>query len=159
MDQVTVRSYRAGDATSLVQVFFASVHELGRMKYDEAQVRAWAPCIPAPVEWEARMCLSETFVAERNGSLVGFIELEQNGHLNMFYRSPGIVGDGVAEALYFVMEIRARELAIPHIRTEASLLAESFFLRHGYRIKERENVERNGVSLPRTLMSKMLDTI
>ena len=157
MDKVEVRPYRVGDANSLVQIFFASVHELGRLKYDEAQVRSWAPSIPDPTEWEARMCLNETFVAERNGKLVGFIELEPNGHLNMLYRSPGISGDGVAEALYSVIEIRAYELGIPHIRTEASLVAESFFVRHGYSLDGRETVERNGVSLPRARMSKTLE--
>jgi putative acetyltransferase len=155
--QVAVRPYRAGDAGSLVQIFFAAVHELGRVKYDEAQIRAWAPCIPAPSEWEARMRLNETFVAERNTDLVGFIELERDGHLSMLYRSPGISGSGVTEALYRVVETRARELGIPKIRTEASLLAESFFARHGYSLDLRESVERNGVFLPRVRMSKVLE--
>lgn len=156
MDQPAVRPYRTGDAKSLVRIFFASVHEIGRVKYDEAQVRAWAPSTPSPIEWETRMRLNETFVAERNGDLVGFIELERNGHLTMLYRSPGISGNGVTEALYCVVEARACELGIPHIRTEASLLAESFFAKHGYSLDSRENVERNGVSLPRARMSKTL---
>ena len=157
IDQAAVRPYRAGDAGSLVQIFFAAVHELGRVKYDETQVRAWAPCIPVPSEWEARMLLNETFVAERRGDLVGFIELERNGHLSMLYRSPGASGRGVTEALYRVAETRARELGITRIRTEASLLAESFFTRRGYSLDLRENVERNGVFLPRARMSKKLE--
>jgi putative acetyltransferase len=99
---------------------------------------------------------SETFVAERCDGLVGFIELERDGRLNMLYRLPGACGSGVAEALYRVVETRARELGIPAIRTEASLLAESFFTAHGYRIEQRENVKRNGVFLPRARMFKML---
>jgi putative acetyltransferase len=151
-----VRFYRDGDAALLVQIFFAAVRELGIVRYAQAQVRAWAPRIPDPLKWEARMRLNETFVAERNGELVGFIELERNGHLTMLYRKPGISGNGVAEALYRIVEHRARELRIPRIRTEASLLAESFFERHGFNLESRENVERNGISLPRARMSKTL---
>jgi putative acetyltransferase len=74
----------------------------------------------------------------------------------MLYRSPGASGSGVAAALYRAAETRACELGISRIRTEASLLAESFFARHGYSLDLRENVERNGIPLPRAQMSKTL---
>jgi putative acetyltransferase len=156
MENMTVRPYRAGDAASLTRIFFSAVHELGRAKYDDAQVRAWAPSIPVPGEWETRTRLNETFVAERNGNLVGFIEVERDGYLRMLYRRPGISGNGAAEALYVIAEARVRELGIPRIWTEASLLAESFFMRHGYSLDGRENVERNGIILPCARMSKVL---
>jgi len=156
MDRIAVRPYRSGDAESLVKLFFTSVHELGRIKYNHAQVRAWAPCIPDPVEWEARMRFNETLVAERNANIVGFIELTLGGHLKMLYRSPDAPDCGVTEALHNAIERRAHELGIPRIHTEASLLAESFFLRHGYRLDGREYIQRSGVTLPRALMSKRL---
>lgn len=98
----------------------------------------------------------ETFVAERLGEPVGFIEMERDGYLSMLYRVPGVAGSGVAEALYRAAEERAHELGIRRIRTEASLLAESFFLSHGYTLVQREEVERNGAFLPRARMFKTL---
>jgi putative acetyltransferase len=153
---ITIRPYRDGDARSLVHVFFRSVRELARVKYDAEQVRAWAPEVPDVSKWEARMRLNETFVAEREETLVGFIELERNGHLQMLYRSPGSAGNGVAEALYRVAEARARELGVARMYTEASLLAEGFFAKRCYRVAERETVERNGVLLARARMFKVL---
>jgi putative acetyltransferase len=152
----SIRPYRDGDARFLVYVFFASVRELACMKYDSEQVRAWAPDVPDPAEWGKRMRSHETFVAERDGEPVGFIELERDGHLRMLYRVPGVAGGGVAAELYRVMEERARELGVRRIHTEASLLAESFFVSHGYQLDQREVVERNGVSLPRARMFKIL---
>jgi putative acetyltransferase len=148
--------YKEGDANVLVRIFFAAVRELARAKYSDEQVRAWAPRVPDPSEWEARMLLNETFVAERNGELVGFIELERSGRLAMLYRTPAAAGKGAAEALYHAVEERAREIGIPRIRVEASLLAESFFMKRGYRLEARETVERNGAALPRARLSKDL---
>lgn len=156
MDHITIRPYYTGDAEFLVHLFFDSVRKLGRVKYDEAQVQAWAPCIPSPSEWATRMSTNETFVAERSGNIVGFLELEHNGHLNMLYRIHDDTGKGAAEALYRVAEIRARELGISRIYTEASLVAESFFTRHGYSLDLQESIERNGISLLRARMSKVL---
>lgn len=102
------------------------------------------------------MRLNETFVAERNGEHVGFIELERSGRLAMMYRHPGAAGRGITEALYRAVEMRAREFGITCIHVEASLLAESFFLRHGYRLEIRESIECNGVALPRARLSKEL---
>ena len=155
-DGLTVRPYRDGDAEALVLIFFASVRQLARVKYSEEQVRAWAPGVPDPSVWEARMGSNETFVAECNGREVGFIELERDGHLCMLHRSPNDSGQGVAEMLYQAVEARAYELKIPRIFTEASHMAESFFAAHGYVVDGRESAEREGVLLPRARMSKML---
>ncbi len=153
-----VRSYRDGDAHILVQLFFRSVRELARAKYTEEQLQAWAPSVPDPAGWDTRMRKNETLIAEIDEMPVAFLEFTRDGHLVMLYRNPDCIGGTTTDTLYRAAEQRARILGIPRLRTEASLLAEPFFARHGYRLEERENVERNGVFLPRARMSKTLDS-
>ncbi|HEX5481547.1 MAG TPA: GNAT family N-acetyltransferase [Terriglobia bacterium] len=153
---VAIRAYRMGDSAALVRVFFDSVHQIARAAYNEEQLRAWAPAIPDPLQWETRMLSRETLVAECGERLVGFIELERCGHIDMLYRSPEANGLGVAAQLYEASEARARELGIQKLTTDASLIAEPFFRSRGYIAGELETVERNGVRIPRLRMHKTL---
>ena len=66
------------------------------------------------------------------------------GWLDFAYVAPEAMGQGVAETLYAVLEGRARAAGLTRLETEASLLAERFFARRGWRIEKRQEVERNG---------------
>lgn len=154
---VTIRRYRAGDAAPLCTLFFRSVREIGPAKYDEAQVGAWACDVPDAAAWDARMSENETFVAvDDDGVQLGWIELEDNGHVDMLYCAPEAARRGVAARLYAEAEALARERGLTHLTTDASRFAESFFLKHGWRVDARETVTRFGVDIQRARMSKRL---
>ncbi|MDQ6827016.1 MAG: GNAT family N-acetyltransferase, partial [Candidatus Eremiobacteraeota bacterium] len=151
-----IRPYHEGDEYALTQLFYDSVHEVACKKYDAEALRAWAPRVPDPTKWGARMRSRETFVADRNGESLGFIELEKDGHIAMLYRSPRACGIGVAARLYDAVEARAREFSARLLYTEASLLAEPFFAARGYGLDYREIIKRGDVALHRARMSKQL---
>jgi putative acetyltransferase len=154
---VTVRRYRESDAAALCALFFRSVREIGPAKYDEAQVGAWAHDEPDPTVWDARMRANETFVAVRDdGAQLGWIELKADGHVDMLYCAPNAAGRGVAARLYAEAEALARERGLTHLTTDASRFAESFLLKHGWRVDERETVTQFGVDIQRARMSKTL---
>lgn len=154
---VTVRRYRDGDARPLCELFVRSVREIGPAKYDDAQVRAWAHAVPDAVAWGERMRTNETFVAVGDGDVpVGWVELEPGGHVEMLYCAPEAAGRGVAVQLYAAAETLARERGLTGLTADASRFAESFFLKHGWRVDERETVTRFGVGIQRARMSKTL---
>jgi putative acetyltransferase len=154
---VTIRRYREGDAEALCQVFFRSVREIGSAKYDAAQVRAWADAVPDADAWSVRMRENATFVAvSDDGVAAGWIELEPNGHVEMLYCVSEAAGRGVAAQLYAATEGLARERGLTCLTTAASRFAESFFLKHGWTVDERETVVRFGVGIERARMSKTL---
>jgi putative acetyltransferase len=55
-----------------------------------------------------------------------------------------------------MIEGRARVHGHTRLETEASLLAEPFFARHGWRVLQRQEVERDGVKIPNAVMEKRL---
>lgn len=152
-----VRSYRRGDADGLGEVFHRSVREGARGLYDAEQVSAWSPEVPSGEIWEARLRESETVVATECGVPVGFMSLDAAGHLDLAFVLPEVMGRGVADALYAVLEGRARAAGLVRLTTEASLLAEPFFVRRGWQVVRRQEVERGGVTLKNAQMEKRLE--
>lgn len=73
----------------------------------------------------------EVFVAEDDALLLGWIEFESDGHLDMLYCAPEAARTGVAQQLYDTALERAKALGITRFFAEASLFSESFFRRNG----------------------------
>jgi putative acetyltransferase len=151
-----IRNYVLGDAPEIVRLFFETVRSVNRADYSEEQLRAWAPSVPDPDEWHARMADRRTLVAEEDGEVVGFAELEDDGLLDMLYVRGDAVGRGVGRRLYEAVEREARAQCLGRIFTEASIPARPFFERRGFRVVREQRVSRRGVSLTNFAMEKDL---
>ena len=153
---IRIRDYKAADAPAIVRLFFDTVRTVNRKDYSEEQVEAWAPGVPDPEEWHARMKSRNTLVAEEDGGVVGFAELEGDGHLDMLYVREGAVGRGVGRLLYEAIEREARGKGLGRIFTEASITARPFFERQGFRVMREQTVLRRGTRLTNFVMQKNL---
>lgn len=151
-----IRAFRDSDTEELIALFKRSVLELAPKKYGAEAVRAWAGGKKDVDGWRRRMSGAETFVAEEDGAIRGWIEFERDGHLDMLYCLPESAGTGVAQMLYDAAVARARELGIRRFFAEASRFSESFFLKNGWTIDQREILLRDGAEIPRARMSKHL---
>lgn len=151
-----VRSYEPGDAAPLGVVFHRAVREGARHRYDDAQVAAWAPKAPEGPAWEARLEGADTVVAIEGADRVGFMNVDARGYLDLAFVVPEHMGQGVADMLYAVLESRARARGTEKLTTQASLLAEPFFARHGWRVVRPQEVEIGGVVLKNAWMEKPL---
>lgn len=155
---VTIRSYAEGDAPRLAGIFHRAVHEGAANRYSEAERKAWSPVRPDTRSWQLRLSEAETVVAETDAGPVGFMSLDlSRAYVDLAFVLPEVMGTGVAAALYCVLEGRARAHGLTVLTTEASLLAEPFFLRQGWRVIRRQEVERSGVLLRNAAMEKALN--
>jgi putative acetyltransferase len=105
-----IRAYKPSDAPEISRLFYETVHSVNRADYSEEQLEAWAPHFPDPGEWHARMAARRTLVAVEDDEVIGFTELEEDGHLDMLYVSKDSVGRGVGRRLYEAAEREAGEL-------------------------------------------------
>ena len=145
-----------GDAEPICRLFYETVRTVNLAHYSPEQVRAWAPEVPDPDAWHGRMSGRHTLVAVEGGEVVGFAELEEDGHLDMLYCRPDAVGRGVGSGLYAAVEERARGLGVGRISTEASITARPFFERHGFRVLRRNTVLQEDTWLTNFSMMKAL---
>ena len=153
---VIVRDYGRDDAQEICRLFYETVRSVNLGDYSPEQVRAWAPAPPDPDAWHARMSGRHTLVAEGDGEVVGFAELEEDGYLDMFYCRRDVVGRGVGSLLYAAVEERAGDLGLGRIFTEASITARPFFERKGFAVLWPNTVVRGGVELTNFSMEKIL---
>lgn len=153
-----IREFRPEDAAALAQIFHAAVHGIGARDYSPEQLSAWSP-EPAPATaWASRAADGRrVFVAaDAGGQPTAFIELEMDGHIDCFYCHPQVAGTGTAAMLYARLEAVARSLGLTSLYVEASEAARRFFLRRGFAVETRREIERRGVTLHNYRMTKPL---
>lgn len=156
MPDAKVRRYVPEDAAQIARVFHASVHGLARGDYTAEQLNAWSPA-PRDAEWyQARAEARAVWVAERGAEILGFLELEPDGHVDMLYVAPAAARRGIAMALYQALEAYARERGFSRLYVEASETALPFFTRMGFGSPQRRDFERNGVAIHNYAMEKRL---
>ena len=149
---VTLRPYRPEDCPALAALFYETVHTVNAAHYSPAQLDAWAPaCGPDLAAWDKSFRAHRTLVAELDGRLAGFGDLDPAaGYLDRLYVHKDLQGRGVATALCNALE----EAAAGPVVTHASVTARPFFARRGYRVLRAQQVERRGVTLANYVMEK-----
>lgn len=149
---VTLRPYRPEDCPALAALFYETVHTVNAAHYTPAQLDAWAPaCGPDLAAWDKSFRAHRTLVAELDGRLAGFGDLDPAaGYLDRLYVHKDLQGRGVATALCNALE----EVAAGPVVTHASVTARPFFARRGYRVLRAQQVERRGVTLANYVMEK-----
>ena len=155
MISLTLRSFAPGDAEGLGKVFYRAVRDGASPHYTEEQRMAWMPVAPEGEAWRERLADTDTVVAEREGELVGFMNLDGT-YLDLAFVLPEVKGQGVSDALYAVLLARALVKGHQCLTVDASEGAKSFFLRMGWRLIARQKIEKQGVMLHNYRMEKSL---
>ena len=155
---VEIRAYRRGDGPAVAAVMFRSVREGALADYSAAQVHAWLPSEPRPEWFDQRAGDGRTFLvaADHTGAVVGYGDLEPDGHLDHLYCLPHAIGQGVGSELYDRLEDAARQLGLPRIFVEASEAARRLFTGKGFAVIERRDFDRHGVALHNYATEKSL---
>ena len=153
---VHIRPFQPSDAEVLQHLFYDSIQAI-RYGYTPEQLNAWASAAANPERWRTSFRERTTFVAESEGFLVGFAELEEGGrHIGRFYVRPDYQRRGIGRRLYRRLEEDAKSRGVVTLRVEASITAQPFFNRMGFGNERRQTVERKGVPLANFVMEKNL---
>lgn len=154
---ISLRLYRHEDAGILTELHAHSVRHYGPRAYTPAQVAVWAAT--ADVGRTAARCSDgrQVWVALDNaGGMLGFGDLEADGHLDMLYVAPEADGLHVGSLLYAAIEAHAREHGMARIFVEASELARPLFERRGFTLLGRNDLDVAGVAIHNYRMEKTL---
>lgn len=155
---VEVRNAAAGDASAVADIFCNTVLNVNVGDYSVAQVEAWAGPAPDPEMWERRIAEDDArnvFVATKEDRVVGFAELEEDGHVDTLYVHHQYQGCGIASALLDQIEAEARSIGLRRLYTEASITAEPFFRRRGFSMVRPQDVEVRGHAFRNFVMDKV----
>lgn len=156
MTDLLIRPYLPDDLDALIELFTGSVRQVASRDYKPAQIEAWAPVAVNREHWVTRLASRPTYVAEAGSEIVGFSDLEPDGHIDMLFVHADHQGRGVARALLDHINARAHEQGIDRLFTEASITARPFFELNGFEVVEAQDVELRGQSFRNYRMAKSL---
>ena len=96
-----------------------------------------------------------TIVAEEDGVIAGFGDMDDTGYLDRLYVHKDFQRQGIAAAICDRLEAAlSPELSPVRFTTHASITAKPFFEKRGYRIVKEQTVERLGIRLTNYVMEK-----
>ncbi|MBW4616289.1 MAG: GNAT family N-acetyltransferase [Desmonostoc vinosum HA7617-LM4] len=151
-----VRTYEIRDTQEIIELFYNTVHEVNIHDYTKEQVDAWAPINMDFGDWQQRLADKFTYVAEEETKIVGFGQLEANGHIDCFYCHQDFQSKGIGTKILEQIELKARFLGINKLFVEASITAKPFFENKGFIIVIKQEVERRGQKFTNFVMEKII---
>ncbi|MCC6070738.1 GNAT family N-acetyltransferase [Massilia sp. GCM10020059] len=157
-----IRPCAAGEEIALRAIFKSSVHGLARRNYTAAQIQAWAPREESAElceQWIRRIQVNQPWVAEVNGQLAAFADVQPSGYIDHFFVAAEFAGQGVGNALMRHLHEIARCAGIDTLFSHVSLTAQPFFRRHGFHVEKEQRVMIRGVELENAVMRKAMTAI
>lgn len=142
---VQIRKFRPGEEPALFGVYHSAIHLVASRDYTQEQVRAWAPEDLDPELWVRRIRGMDPFVAEANGEVVGYADLQPNGYIDHFFVSGLHARRGIGSALmgHILGEAARREIA--ELTSDVSRTAQPFYEKFGFVVVEQRYPAPRGV--------------
>ena len=153
---VRIRNYQTSDAKALWEIYFHTVRNINVRDYSQQQVEAWAPNGFDSELWQKRMNELLPFVAELDGCVVGYTDLQPNGLIDHFFCHHECQGKGVGRALMEHVLAVGRVRGASRYFSEVSITARPFYEHLGFKVVNEQEVEMRGVKLTNYVMEKVV---
>ena len=153
---MNIRSYHSDDCTAILSLFYETVHKINQRDYTREQIKAWTNNNNIDqLAWDLSLTHHKTLVAEMDGIIVGFGDLNGN-FLDRLYVHAEYQRKGIATAIMDGLEPYPAEQNYATVVTHASITAYPFFRDRNYQLVKEQQVERHGVFLKNMVMQKEL---
>ncbi|WP_045401888.1 GNAT family N-acetyltransferase [Vibrio campbellii] len=154
---ITIRDFQEEDAPTLWALFFNTVRNVNRRDYTEQQVKAWAQEGVDSQLWLKKMISIQPFVAELDGVIVGYSDVQPSGLVDHFFCHHEYQGQGVGRALMTHVLKQAEAKGLNRIYSEVSITARPFYEHMGFTVVNEQQIEVRGATLTNYVMERHLD--
>jgi putative acetyltransferase len=132
-----IRIAKQEDSEEIWRIHTSAVREISDSHYTAQEIKVWADA-EKPEHFKESIRNNEFYVAEENGSVIGFGILTRNGGIEGIYVKPDVVRRGVGKEILKKLEGRARELDLTTLHLDSSLNAVPFYERAGYEQQQQQ---------------------
>ncbi len=154
---ITIRKYNDKDAIATWQLFYQTIRTVNRQHYSKEQVEAWAPKNYELHKWQLTMSKNKPFIAERDGEIVGFADLQSDGYIDYFFCHADYQGEGIGSVLMQKILSTAGDNRIPYLYSNVSITARPFYERFGFKVAKEQHLELRGVKLTNYKMEMFVE--
>ncbi len=152
---ITIRNYEKADAPETWKLKFHTIRNININDYSLEQVTAWAPDNFDVVVWQKRVDDMNPFIAELDGKIVGFADLQQDGYIDHFFCHAEYQGIGVGRLLMEHLFDKGRSVGIKRYYSQVSKTARPFYEHFGFSVVKEQQVDINGQLLNNFVMEKI----
>ncbi len=152
---IEIRNYTANDTEQLWNIFYNTIRQINSRDYTKAQVEAWASDSVDPDLWRERMEGINPFIAEFDGVIAGYTDLQPSGLIDHFFCHHKYQRKGVGSALMNHVLAKGRERGINRLHSEVSITARPFYEHFGFSVVHEQQMEVRGQVLTNYLMEKI----
>lgn len=149
-----IRRYSPGEEPALFDVYYSAIHLVASRDYTPEQIHAWAPKDLDTVLWEKRIRGINPFVADVNGEVVGYADLQANGYIDHFFVSGNHPRVGIGSLLMKHLLREATSLGLSELTSDVGRTAQPFYEKFGFVVVEQRRPEVRGVVIPNALMRR-----
>jgi putative acetyltransferase len=149
-----IRRYRAGEELALFKVYHSAIHLVASRDYSPDQIQAWAPSDLDTARWTTRIRGINPFVAELNGELVGYADLQANGYIDHFFVSGHHPRCGIGSLLMRHLLKEAHLVGLTELSSDVSRTAQAFYEKFDFVVVEQRMPEIRGVAIPNAFMRR-----
>jgi len=147
MSTIEVRKIRRGEEIELWKLFYNTIHNINSRDYSESQIAAWAP-----KDFDVEVAIKkfreiDPFVAIKDGIIVGYADIQNDGYIDHFYCHHEYQGQGVGKTLFSVLEHEVLKNGIMYMYSNVSITARPFFEKMGFRVEKEQLVQVRGEQL------------
>lgn len=154
---ITIRNYIESDANALWDIFFNTVRNINTRDYSQVQVEAWAPESFDFEIWKNKVTGLSPFIAEIDGVIVGYTDLQDDGLIDHFFCHFEYQGQGVGRALMNHVFSVGDKAGIMRYYSNVSITARPFYEHCGFTLAKEQLVEVRGQKLINFVMEKYIN--
>lgn len=146
-----IRRYRENDIVELCDIYYNTIHTVNSADYTVDELEAWAPSNSYNQESykkdNNRWNRINPFIAVLDNTIIGFAELEEEGHINCFFVHHDYQGLGAGAALLNACVQEATKLGYTEIFTEVSITSRDYFAGKGFKVIEPMLCDISGLKM------------
>lgn len=151
-----IRRATAADAAALAELYRGTITEVNRRDYSAEQVAVWAGRAQRSDSLLKRINEQYFLVAEDEGTITGFGSITKTGYLDLLFVHKEHQRQGIANALFSMLESYALRHDAPQLSADVSITARPFFEKMGFEVYKEQQVDIDGVLLTNFKMQKSL---
>lgn len=162
----TIDLAQPGDAAAILEIHATAVHQTAAPYYPQEVINSWAR-LPITNDRIARVKQkwienpeNQIVVAKTNNQIVGFGFINMNNELQGLYVHPKFGRCGLGTQILNVLEQKARSLGLLYLKVDASINAEPFYSKQGFKVVEYGTHQlASGQEMPCVKMRKVLSAV
>jgi len=153
LPDLVLRAFVPADTPAICQLYAATTRAINGQHYTSAQVERWAGFAADQEGWCTRLGRNRTIVADLNGLIVGFAELEPADEVGYVYVDAQRQGQGIGTRLMRRLLLIAAEGTATQLHADVSISAMPFFAAQGFTVVARTEPIVCGAAAPRYRMT------